>query len=107
MLAPCGLLCDKCEAFIATQNNDEKAFAIIAEKWSKLYNAQVEIDHLYCDGCTANGRKSYYCGNLCEIKKCVDEKQLADCGKCDSFACEKLESIYQHEPEAKQRLVGN
>lgn len=107
MLAPCGLLCDQCEAYIATQNNDEKELAVIAEKWTKIFNAPIQAEHLHCDGCVADGRKSYYCGSLCEIKKCVEEKHLANCGKCESFACEKLEQIYQHEPEARQRLINN
>lgn len=104
MLAPCGLICENCEAYIATQANDELALQQIAAKWSKIFNTSIKIEHLLCDGCNVDGRKSYYCSNFCEIKKCVISKNLQNCGKCESFACEKLDQIFTHEPEAKTRL---
>lgn len=106
MLAPCGLLCERCEAYIATQANDEKAMIQIARKWSEMNSAPISPEHIPCDGCTADGKKSFYCGNLCEIKKCVATKELENCGKCEEFACSKVEPIYQHEPEAKNRLLN-
>jgi len=69
MLAPCGLLCENCEAYIATQANDREALQQIAKKWSELFQAPVEAEYLLCDGCNTDGRKSYYCNHLCEIKK--------------------------------------
>ncbi|MBN2280997.1 MAG: DUF3795 domain-containing protein [Candidatus Marinimicrobia bacterium] len=105
MLAPCGLLCNQCEAYLATQNNDEKELKVIAEKWSNFFHAPIEAEHLLCDGCISGGRKAHYCQNLCEIKKCVDAKQLQHCGYCEAFACHLLEALFQNEPRARERLT--
>ena len=106
MLAPCGLLCNNCEAYIATQANDQKAIDELATKWSKLFGAEILPEHIPCDGCTSDGKKSFYCGHICEIKKCLDTRELENCGLCADFACSKLAPIYEHEPEAKSRLEG-
>ena len=106
MLAPCGLLCNECEAFMATQAKDKQALILIAKKWSKLNNAPIQAEHLYCDGCQGKGKKSYYCEHLCEIKQCAAKKSLDTCGNCADFPCTKVEMIFRNEPEAKTRLIN-
>ena len=36
MIGYCGLDCEKCDAYIATKNNDNELRAKTAEEWSKL-----------------------------------------------------------------------
>ena len=38
MIAYCGLNCEKCEARLATINNDNELRKEVADKWSKLNN---------------------------------------------------------------------
>jgi hypothetical protein len=48
MIAYCGLDCEKCEAFIATKNNDNHLRAKVSEEWAKLYNAPIMPEHINC-----------------------------------------------------------
>ena len=51
MIAYCGVVCNDCPAYIATQANDEKMAKKTAEEWSKAYNADIKVDDVWCDGC--------------------------------------------------------
>jgi predicted peroxiredoxin len=76
MIAYCGLECEKCEAFIATEKNDDRLRAEVAEKWARLYNAPVKPEHINCTGCKSSGVKTFYCEQMCEIRKCATGKKL-------------------------------
>jgi len=42
MIGYCGIDCDQCEAFIATQKNDDALRVEVAEKWARLFNAPIK-----------------------------------------------------------------
>jgi len=104
MIAYCGLDCLKCEGYLATQANDDKQIAGVARKWSKLFHADVKPEHVICDGCKAEGRKSFHCANLCNIRKCCVDKKYGSCIECPDFACSDLKFVLDHAPEAKENL---
>jgi hypothetical protein len=106
LIAPCGLDCAKCDGYIATQSGDIKKVEAVAASWSKMYNADVKAEHVWCDGCLVDGRKSYHCSTLCEIKKCVGKNKFTTCIECQDFACKLLDPIIKHVPEAKTNLEG-
>ena len=43
MIAYCGLNCEKCDAFIATQNNDNALREKTAKLWSELNNVLISV----------------------------------------------------------------
>jgi len=100
----CGLDCTRCDAFIATQNNDDELRAKVAEAWSRLYNAPIIPEHIHCTGCRSNGVKTYYCEHMCEIRRCSLGKGLNNCAGCGTYACDKLRDIFRLAPEAKKTL---
>ena len=51
LIAICGLDCEKCDAFIATKNDDQALREKTAKLWSELNNAPILPEHIYCDGC--------------------------------------------------------
>jgi hypothetical protein len=104
MLAYCGLDCSKCECYLATQADDDVQRAIIAEKWARDYNAPIKPEHINCDGCTDEGRKTYYCSDLCGIRRCAREKGLAHCALCDEYICPTLAEFINMSPEARKSL---
>lgn len=104
MIAICGLDCEKCEAFIATLKNDDALRAAVAQKWAKDYGAPIKPEHINCTGCLSAGVKTYYCDQMCEVRKCASGRSLRSCAECSDFACATLEKIFQAAPQAKEAL---
>jgi hypothetical protein len=104
MIAYCGLDCSKCEGYLATQANDAKQIAKVAKIWSVKFHSDIKPEHVICDGCKAEGRKSFYCGNLCKIRKCCSGKKYGTCIECADFACSDVKFVLDNAPEAKANL---
>ncbi|MCP4717497.1 MAG: DUF3795 domain-containing protein [Deltaproteobacteria bacterium] len=104
MLSCCGLLCNQCPAYEATQSGDETKKAEVARVWSEQFQAEFTAADINCDGCcSASERLSGYC-RVCEIRACARERQLENCAACEDYICEKLEKVVSMEPEARTRL---
>ncbi len=104
MTASCGLNCEQCEAFIATQKNDDALRAKVAEEWAKNYNAPIKPEHINCTGCKSSGVKTYYCDQLCEIRKCGIRKAVGTCADCVDYPCAVLAEMLKVAPQAKATL---
>ena len=105
IIAYCGLTCSDCAAYIATQTGDRAAMEQVAAQWREEYNApNITVDSVICDGClTAEGRKCGHCAE-CDIRACAMALNLANCGHCADYACDKLTGFWVHAPEAKATL---
>ena len=104
MIACCGLDCLQCGAYQATQANDDAKRAAVAKEWSELFNVDIRPEQINCDGCRADGQKFFYCSDMCEIRKCCVQKELANCAACDMYACDKLEGFFTMMPAARTAL---
>jgi hypothetical protein len=105
MIAYCGLDCSKCEGYLATQANDARQIAEVARKWSAQFHADVKPEHVICDGCKADGRKSFHCANLCKIRKCCVNKKYGTCIECSDFACGDVTFVLDNAPDARKNLA--
>jgi hypothetical protein len=104
MIAFCGLDCEQCEASVATRNNDDALRAKVASEWTTLYNAPIRPEDINCTGCQSAGVKTYYCDQLCEIRKCATTKSVRTCGDCADYSCSMLDEILRAAPQAKANL---
>ena len=102
MIGYCGLDCDQCEAFIATRNNDDALRVKVAAEWAKQYGAPIKPEHINCTGCKSAGVKTYYCEQLCEIRKCATRKSLGTCAECPDYACALLKPVLEAVPHARR-----
>ena len=100
----CGTVCTECPAFLATQEDADDKRREIAVLWSKQYNAEITPEDVNCDGClSVDGRLFFHC-NVCEVRRCGQEKGLSNCAYCDNYGCEKLQPIFELAPAAKATL---
>jgi hypothetical protein len=100
----CGLDCNQCEAYGATQANDLELLAKVAEKWKVEYgDPRLTADNILCDGCMLEGRKIGHCAE-CNIRQCVNERGLVNCAVCPDYGCEKLEGFLKFAPKTRVNL---
>lgn len=107
MIGYCGLDCEKCDAYLATVNDDRVLCEKTAKLWAELNNAPILPEHINCEGCRVNGAKTVFCEHMCEIRKCALEKGVPTCGGCpDLKICPTVEVILENNPPALENLKG-
>jgi hypothetical protein len=104
MIGFCGLVCTECKGYLATQKNDDNERRKVAELWSKMYNHDFKPQDVNCDGCVSEGKRLIGHCNVCEIRKCGQEKKIKNCAYCDEYACEKLNQFFTMAPDTKTTL---
>lgn len=107
LIAYCGLDCEKCDARIATINNDDELRKKTADLWSRLNQVEIPKEAINCMGCRVDGVKSPYCDSLCPIRQCALGKGVKTCGDCAELqSCEKVGAIISTNAEAKRNLTS-
>ena len=105
LIAYCGLDCEKCEARIATLNNDDVLRAKVAKHWSELNGIEITPEMINCVGCRIEGVKTPYCDALCPIRQCALGREVETCGGCAEVqTCEKAGMILGNNEEARRNL---
>ena len=106
-IAYCGLDCEACDAYLATLHNDQALREKTAKLWAELNNAPILPEHIHCQGCRADGAKTIFCEQLCEIRRCARRKGVATCGGCPELeGCPTVDAILSRTPEARKNLKG-
>lgn len=107
MIAYCGLDCEKCDAYIATINNDQELREKTAKLWAELNDSPILPEHINCEGCRVDGVKTVYCDSLCAIRQCALKKGMATCGDCPQLKkCESVGMVTSNNPDALKNLQG-
>lgn len=107
MIGYCGLDCEKCDAYIATINDDQALREKTANLWAELNNAPILPEHINCEGCRVDGVKTVYCNSLCGIRQCALKKGMATCGECsDIEKCQTVAMVISNDPDALKNLKG-
>ena len=107
MIGYCGLDCEKCDAYLATINDDQALREKTAKLWAELNQAPILPEHIHCQGCRVDGVKTIFCDKLCAIRQCALEKGMATCGNCaDLESCSTVRAILENDPSALANLKG-
>jgi hypothetical protein len=101
IVAPCGLSCSTCPAYLATRQNDDAARARLAAQYTTPAYPLTPAD-VNCDGCPAPDERVMSFCRGCDIRRCGQERAVTSCALCDDYPCAKLAKI---EPEARAKLA--
>ena len=105
LIAYCGLDCEKCDAYIATINDDQELREKTAKLWAELNNAPILPEHINCQGCRVEGVKTMFCDSMCGIHQCALKKDVATCGDCSDLEnCPIVGAILKNNPSALKNL---
>ena len=106
LIAYCGLDCAECDAYKATQNNDQALREKTAVEWTKKFNFAFTPGMIICSPCRDNGTKMGYCSE-CEIRKCASGKGVINCGACSEFkTCKTINDFIAMVPNVLDNLAG-
>ncbi len=104
-IAYCGLDCEKCDARIATLNDDYELREKTAKLWSELNGVTITADMINCMGCRVDGVKTPFCSSLCPIRKCALEMSVETCGDCQGMEqCQTVGTVISNNSEALGNL---
>jgi hypothetical protein len=104
MTAYCGLNCNECPTYQATQANDIAKREKVASDWSKFFGVELTAEDINCDGCKSKSEVMFmHCKN-CNIKSCCQSKEIDTCADCNDYPCETLNGFFTMMPVAKENL---
>lgn len=93
MIAYCGLACDSCPAYRATQSGSVAALETVLIYWRETYDApHLTVEDIVCDGCQGNGRLNGYC-RRCPVRSCARAQGVPNCAYCSEYPCADLEHM--------------
>jgi len=89
-VAFCGLFCESCGVYIATQNND------ISELQRIAVMMKTTVEEIRCNGCRSS-ILSPHCRD-CEFRSCAKTKKYDNCEECSEFPCSSLQEFQKKAP---------
>ncbi|MBN2206395.1 MAG: DUF3795 domain-containing protein, partial [Candidatus Aminicenantes bacterium] len=103
--AYCGLDCGACEAYLATQADDQAGLQKTAEQWSVQYGGKnVTAAMCVCDGCSSGKRISSAHAATCAVRLCAEARKVATCAHCADYGCPTLQQFFAFAPILKEKL---
>jgi hypothetical protein len=90
IIARCGFRCHLCPAFKQNQTEEGDRQAT-AENWSAFFGVDMPPEQIKCNGCLAADDPALALPDKgCQIRPCVIERGLDNCGPCPDYMCDKL-----------------
>ncbi len=87
--AVCGLFCEACTLFIATQEDPERLKGLAAR-------FQLTEDAVKCYGCRS-AKRGPYC-EKCKMSSCAAERGIDFCFDCEDYPCTDLKQFQAERP---------
>jgi len=104
VLGYCGIRCDECKVFVASQNDDRRLKEQLSLMWKRDFNQEIPPEGFVCDGCLSPGNQLFgYCGD-CQIRKCARERTVVNCAQCGEYPCVQLDEFLKDASEPHERL---
>jgi len=105
ILAYCGLDCGECEAYVATQKNDQAELGAVAKKWAAQFGGkEMGADACVCDGCSTGKRTATAHAATCGLRVCASARGVVTCAHCPDYGCATLQGFFTFAPVLKEKL---
>lgn len=90
-MAPCGLVCEECPAYIATRANDTATLIKCGQEWGQ--GREIKAEEVMCEGCRqTSGKKCFYCRS-CALAGCQKSPEFETCAHCPDYPCDKVSGV--------------
>lgn len=99
----CGIICNECPVYIATQRDDDTMRKYLAHEYS-FEGAVFYPKDIVCHGCHTVSADHNKFGRSCKIRKCCKEKHVKICAECKEFPCDKTDEYIPAQSEQMYRL---
>jgi len=102
-MAYCGLNCEECPVFQATQNRDE-----VHKRWlAAEYSSQqlcFAIRDMTCHGCKIPLCLESRMYQDCQIQDCASQQMVKNCAHCIQYPCLLIRRFVSTETDARTKL---
>jgi hypothetical protein len=99
----CGLICNKCQVYEATQNQDGELRATAyqrhidwghGDRFRELYGREYRVEDVSCDGCPTQSPRDFWYIENCQMRACALGKGHPNCAHCGEYPCETLQAFF-------------
>lgn len=102
-MAYCGLNCEECPVFQATQNRDEVHKRWLAAEYSSQELCFTTRD-MTCHGCKTPLRLESRMCQGCQIRDCASQQMVKNCAHCIQYPCLLIRRFVSTETDARTSL---
>ena len=98
MIGICGDNCTYCPRYIATQSGSIQELIKVKELWVRLglRDPDFPAQDMACRGCIPKNNCAYN-----EICSCISAKALKNCGLCDEYPCQLINTAFEKSEKLK------
>jgi hypothetical protein len=94
----CGDRCLYCPRYTASKDGSIRELEKVKALWVHLglRDPDCPVKEMACGGCKPENRCAYE-----ELRHCVNEKELKNCGWCDAYPCELINQVFEKSDQLK------
>lgn len=102
LIGICGDNCSCCPRYIATLSGKSEELEEVKELWARLglRDSAFPVRDLTCLGCKPENPCAYS-----ELRDCVREKGIDNCGLCDAYPCKKIDAAFEKSEELRSHAT--
>ena len=102
LIGACGDNCAFCPRYVATRNGSRDEFEKVKDLWVRLgfRDPDFPLHDMACHGCNPENACAYP-----ELRDCVSNKEIDNCGLCDVYPCELMDDTFDQTERLRSHAV--
>ncbi len=99
----CGMNCEECPVYQATQKQDKAHQIWLAAEYS-TESSWYSPSEMTCHGCHSEQRLESKMCQTCALRSCAESRVRQTCAECPDFPCSLIERYVSIETDARSQL---